>query len=65
MFAKVQITGVIELVTGMHIGASGAFSVYQQALFTHTEKMGMEQQPAVVPERDRLFREACHRAFCG
>lgn len=26
MFAKVQITGVIELVTGMHIGASGAFS---------------------------------------
>lgn len=26
MFAKVQITGVIELITGMHIGASGAFS---------------------------------------
>ena len=26
MFAKVQITGTIEVVTGMHIGGSSAFS---------------------------------------
>ena len=26
MFAKVQITGTIEVLTGMHIGANNAFS---------------------------------------
>ena len=26
MFAKLEITGKIEIVTGMHIGASGAFA---------------------------------------
>ena len=26
MFAKVEITGIVEVVTGMHIGASSAFS---------------------------------------
>ena len=53
MFAKIQITGEIELVTGMHIGGSSAFAAIG-AVDSPIVKDVRTKLP-MIPERCVLF----------